>query len=752
MLSGFAALTYQIIWLRLLGLSIGMTSAATGAVLGAVFLGMALGSWLTSYLPERLSGRLKIFAAVETLVAITALVLLPVLLNLGQVLSQLPEWGGQLWFRFSLATLLLAIPSAGLGAAYPLLVKADSTANSGDGKGLWRLYGMHTLGAVAGVLAAAFILIPNWGLDGALYIAVAFNLLAALLAVQYERAHPAALDAVRKQEQGQGSGNYSGLLVLCITGMTAVSAQIGWTRYLAIHTGSTLYGFSLLLAIFLGGIALGSWLGRQLIPRVEDMGRWLAYGLITLGLTLLLTRTGLGLLPAIDARLINLGAGDELGQVLRYGAILLVLLPVAMLFGVLFPLSLRFYCGSYAQTRAGKGYAANTLAGAVGAGIAGLWLIPDYGADTLLRIMALLVILSSLMLLPWVMWARERIRLLLAVASVTGVGSILPGLDFQGLIALADLRQANSLASRYQVEPKFLFMREGRSGVISLVDYDGIVVLKNDSLNEAHLVLKRARSEILLGLMPQFFKPKAKDVLVVGYGAGTTTKVLATSDTLTIRTIELEPAVVEAMTYYEGGRPAVLDNPSVQLEYNDARHVLLMEPRRYDVILSQPSHTWRAGSGALFSREYFQLVQSRLNQGGLFGIWLNLFQMDSTTLRALFKAFFDEFPKGVVLINNTSAELLLFGSTEALVLDYDQVAARLRQPAIKIFAHAINVATPNNILNNYYLFTSEEALAIAGDSRPVTDLNLLAETRLAWLTQPPSADMDPLVLIRQYAK
>jgi spermidine synthase len=750
LLSGFSALTYQVVWVRLLGLSIGMTSASVGAVLAAIFLGMALGAWLTSHLPRKFSGRLKLFAAAEALVAISTLALLPLLLHLGELLSYVPELGGQLWFRFLLSTLLLAIPAAGLGAAYPLIAGIDSPDRGGIA--LWRLYAIHTLGAVAGVLTAAFVLIPQWGLDGALYAAASLNLLAALLALLLGQAQPAPPEPVQTRPEAQAAGSRLGLLVLCVTGMVAVAAQIGWTKYLAIHTGSTLYGFSLLLAMFLGGITLGAWLGGRFAARIAEPVRWVAYGLLTLGLALLLTRAGLGLLPAIDAPLVALQLGHGLEQTARYGAILLVLLPVALLFGALFPLSLRYYCGAHEPARIGKGYAANTLAGVAGAAIAGLWLIPHYGTNQLLWLMALLLTLSSLLLAPWIKQPRARTTLLLAAVAVSGLASVLPGLDYPRLIASADLRQANSLARRYEVAPKFLFVKEGRTGVISLVDYDGIVVLKNDSLNEAHLVLKQASAEILLGLMPQFLKPEAKEVLVVGYGAGTTTKVLAATGTLNIRTIELEPAVVEAMTHHEGGLPAVLRNPAVKLEIDDARNVLQMESRRYDVILSQPSHTWRAGSGALFSREYFQLAHHRLNQGGLFGMWLNLFQMDSTTLRALFKAFFSEFPKGIVLRNSNTSELLLFGSPEPLVLDYDQVAARLRHAEIKPFADALNMATPHRILTNHFLFTSEEALAIAGDSRPVTDLNLLAETRLAWLTQPLDPTEEPMALIRLYVK
>lgn len=749
--SGFSALIYQLVWLRLLSVNIGMTSAAAGAVFAAVFLGMALGAWLSDHLPQRFSGRLTTFAVVEAIVGLSALMLMPLLLDLGEWLSLLPPWGSHLWFKFCVAALLLSLPAAGLGAAYPLLATATLPQAAILHTGLGKLYGLHTLGAVAGICAAAFVLIPAWGLDGALYCAVAVNLSLALTAAYLASKDPDDLQSQTIMPAQRPATSKFGLAVLCISGLSAAAVEIGWTKYLAIYTGSTLYGFALLLAIILSGIAIGSWLGTLLLRRVVAFETLVPAGLMALALGLLTTRSALGMLPNFDGWLISLEFTPGTEMVLHYAAGAAVLMPAALLYGALFPISLSYYCGSSEalKQRVGQGYAANTLAGVLGAVLAGLWLLPSYGTDQLLWLSAIVVILTTLLFVPAIKQSTMRVALGSSVILIGAVSFVLPGLDFEQLIINEELRN-QKITRAYTGEPKLLFLTEGRTGVISLLDYDGITLLKNNSLNEAHLELKRARTEILLGLLPQLIQPDAKDIFLVGYGAGTTAKVLAATESLNIRIVELEPAIIEAMTRHEGAYPQILRNPNVSLDIDDARNVLLRESLSYDVILSQPSHSWRSGSGALFSQEYFHIAHSRLRKGGLFGMWLNLFQMDRTTLRAALKTFFSEFPKGAVFINNTTAELLLFGSDEPMVLDYDKVAERLSHTGFTPYKQAINVATPDHIIRNFFFFTSETALAMAGDSQPITDLNLLAETRLAWLKGPPTGDEDPIAMLQAH--
>ncbi len=738
--------------MRLLGLSIGVTSVAVGIVLAAVFLGMALGSWLAGRMPARWQNRLFPFAVVEAIVAGSALLLLPLLLNLDHILALVPALGQSLWFRFFLVTLLLALPAAGLGAAYPLVASAVAQQNHGPAKGLGHLYALHTAGGVAGALATVLFFIPRWELDGTLYGAALINATVALCAFFIDRKQTAENTKTATGAKGRRqTGSWAGLFVLSITGMSAVATEVGWSKYLSIFAGGTFFGFAALLALFLSGIALGAWAVRPLSRRIPPSPLWLAYGLVALGAAMFITRAGLGFVPAVDDYLSGLHTTSPLS---RYAVVLVILFPTAFLFGALFPISLRSYCGE-AQTlapRVGRGYAVNTLAGLAGAAVAGVWLIPAYGTDRLLVMVALMVLAASLLLWPLLPRGSMRTALAGLAPAIMLVGVALPPLDFERLVTRMDASYDAAYWKAKGRKSRFLFLKEGRSGVISLQTYDGEnLMLFNNGLKEANISPKQGGAEVLLGLMPHLFRPEAKKAFVVGYGAGMTTEILAASDLASIRVVELEPAVVEAMASLSDGSIPLLQDPRIRLDYNDARNTLLLEPEKYDIIVSQPSHPWRAGASVVFTREFFQIAHSRLKPGGVFGQWLNLFQMDATTLRAVFRAFFEVFPRGVVFASLRSEELVLLGSDTPLVLDRNRIKALLQETTWQRFFTSLEIQRPEDVLK-YFLFTRHEALAAAGKTAPNTDMNLLSEIRLAGMQKRPEAEENPYTLLQHYTQ
>jgi len=772
--SGISSLTYQVIWVRLLGLSIGMTSAAVGAVLAAVFLGMALGSWLSGQIPVRWQGRLKTFAAVEAMVAISALALLPVLLNLDHLMALIPSLGAQLWFRFTVVTLLLAIPAAGLGAAYPLMATTLIRQQQQLTGGLAKLYALHTAGAVTGALVTAFLLFPQWGLDGALYIAVTINVLIALSAIRLDREATTAFEIKDTDTTVDRKDSWIGLLVLSVTGLGAVAVQVGWTKYLAIFTESTFFGFALLLAIFLSGIAIGTWVIKLFLTKIKHPQQFLIVGLILLGLAMFVTRSGLGFIPTIETYLEEQELGVAVANIINYGTVVIMIFPTAFIFGLLFPLSLSLYCGDVRSIgrRAGQGYAANTLAGLAGAVIAGMWLIPRYGTDTLLVIMAIMVTLAALPLVGRMQNSKTRLLVALIVLFLILLGPLMQKISFERMIICMECSKG---AYRQGGEPKFIFVKEGHSGVVSLVTYDGDnFILENNGLQESRISLTRSnREEVLLSMLPHLFNPSAKSAFVLGYGSGASAEVLAATELKTIRIVELEPAIVEAMQALKEmdstivsdikmrdvtavgnlkkGDIRAMDNPRVTLSYNDARNTLLMEPTRYDIIISQPSHPWRAGSASVFTREFFHIVHSRLEENGVFNQWLNLNRIDATTLKSVLRAFYEEFPRGVVFANKDTGDLFLLGSDSALSLDYDEVSKLVMRPEMEHYSWTLGIRRASSLLERYYLMTREEVEALVEGTEANSDLNLLSELRYVGLKEKLSPQNDPRLLLNPYA-
>jgi spermidine synthase len=761
-LSGVASLTYQVTWVRLLGLSMGSTSASISTVLAAFFLGMALGSYLAERITRNRISNLTPYIVLEVLIGFSGLALLPVLLNLDVLMAQIPAFGTELGLKFLLALLLLSIPTICMGATFPVMASILIRRQHEVGLRVGQLYSLNTAGAVLGAALSGFWFIPAWGLDGAIYIAFALNMTIVGAAYLFNKRLVLPPLDLPSQESGPSSTaalsqeaplRTRALIVLFATGFVSIATQVGWTKYLAIFTGTTIYGFAAILTVFLSGIAAGSWAIKTHLERIRSPQLWMATGLVLLGASLILTRVGLSGIPPIYKALNHLVVPSPVLLGVKYSFVFVLLFVPTFLFGALFPLNLKLYCGNLSGIRAriGKAYAINTVASIFGAILAGFWFIPEYGTDSLLTGTAVAILFLPLLFLPAINGMLPRMALASA-AGLAFVGStVLPHLNYKDLIASVDYRYDTDAQSGQKAQ--FLFLKEGKAGVISVVTYDGITAkLQNNGLNESLINTKDPNkallAETLLGLVPYMLQDHPKSAFAVGFGGGITTRALTMTDLESIRIVELEPAVVEAGRAIVGGQIPALRDPRVRLDFNDARNTLLVENNTYDIIAAQPSHPWLAGASSVFTEQFWQIAKSRLNEGGVFGQWVNMFNMDATTLRSIFRAFYDVFPYGVTFSNLSTGDLLLFGSNKPVKLDYERIQRILKQPKINAILSKHGIDTPEGLL--WYLALSRrEAVAAAGTMTPNTDTNILSEVRLSAITQNPVGKEDPYALLKR---
>lgn len=761
LLSGIASLTYQVVWVRLLGLSMGSTSASISTVLAAFFLGLALGSYLAERITRNRIDSLRPYIILEMIIGLSGLGLLPVLLNLDSLMAAMPALGATIPMKFAVTIALLVIPTVCMGATFPVMASILIRRESEVGVRVSQLYSLNTAGAVFGAALAGFVFVPNWGLDGAIYIAFSINVLIVLMGLYLN--NRIRLSPIEGLEQSTAASATAGhelaleaplrgraLIVLFATGFVAIATEVGWTKYLSIFTGTTLYGFAAILTIFLIGIAAGSWAIRTHLERIQRPELWMALGLVLLGISLLATRAGLTMIPPLYQAINHFPVESWLRHGVKYVFVFVLLFPPTFLFGALFPLNLKLYCGSLRGVRAriGKAYAVNTVASIFGSLAAGFWIIPDFGTDMLLTAMAFALLALPFLFIP-VLPGRVAQVGIVAFAGVAILSSgVLPHLSYKDLITSVQYDEESYNGK----EPDYLFLQEGKAGVISMVTYDGRhVKLQNNGLNESFIDLEDENNvllvESLLGLMPYMLHENPKSAFVVGFGGGITTKALALSKLETIRVVELEPAVVEAGRKIVGGEIPVLKDPRVRLDFNDARNTLLVEGARYDIIAAQPSHPWLARASNVFTQDFFTLVRSRLNEGGIYGQWVNLFHMDATTLKSLLKAFYLVFPHGMTFANLDSGDLVMFGSISPVVFDYERIESRLNEPRIKqaLKFHDIHGARD---LMWYFALSREQALAAAGDVEPNTDTNILSEVRLSAIDYKAPAGEDPYDFLR----
>ncbi len=203
--------------------------------------------------------------------------------------------------------------------------------------------------------------------------------------------------------------------------------------------------------------------------------------------------------------------------------------------------------------------------------------------------------------------------------------------------------------------------KEGAAGTVSVKRMGGTRSLaidgKVDASNGADMLTQR-----LLGLLPTLVHSGPRDALVIGLGSGVTADAVMVSGTVRrMDIVEISPEVVEAASLFDEENRRVLRSPGVRLLIGDGRTHLQLTPRRYDVIVSEPSNPWMAGVAALFTREFFEAVRRRLNPDGVFCQWTHTYEIDASDLRSIVRTFASVFPQGTMWLVG-DGDLLLIGT------------------------------------------------------------------------------------------
>lgn len=667
-LSGFAALLYQTAWTRELSFVFGTSELAVAAVLAAYMAGLALGAAAASRYATRLRRPVLAYGLLELAIALSALSV-PVgirLINAAYVgllggASGLPEGGSALatLFQLGAAFAVLLPPTAFMGATLPLLARHAVRSEEEIGSRVGLLYAVNTAGAIAGTLSAAFWLMPELGLRRTVWCGAALNGLVFSLAALLARG-AAALPATQKPRPADSplAARAAWILpAIALSGAVSFAYEVLWTRLLGHLLGGSLDAFASMLASFLLGIALGSALAARLATRPERAA--VGFGLAQLGIAI----TGYAAfaladrLPELSAQL---GAGPA-APLASAAVAVAALLPITLCIGATFPFAVRLLARSPEQAAGATArvYAWNTMGAIVGALAAGFLLLPGLGfGGTVNAGVGASLGLAALTALA----SRPRRRRLAAVAVAAGV--LLLALPARAPWRLLRASPLTATAPRMEI----VYSGVGRSSTVLLFDIGDAFRLFSNGLPEAVIeqVGKLPLPELMhfLGLLPALLRPEARDLLVVGLGGGTLLESIPPSIG-TIDVIELEPEVLAANRVAASQRAIdPLADPRVRVHIGDARGLLQLTEKRYDAILSQPSHPWTAGASHLYTREFFSLVRSHLKPDGVFVQWMGLNFVDEALLRSLAATLVGVF-EHVEVYQQGSAPGLLFAASEA---------------------------------------------------------------------------------------
>ncbi len=677
-LSGVAGLLYQTIWSRQYSLVLGTSEAAVSVVLAVYMLGLALGAALV---PRWMHGPgtrpLRLFALLELGIAVCALAIPPLLALVGDgyvaVAGGLPDppsaVGALPRLYFALACLLLLVPTMLMGATLPVLAGFAVRSAADTGPRIAGLYAANTLGAAAGALAGGWWLVPDFGLRISTAVAMALNLLvtAGAFAVSRSLAEggattatgttPAAAGTVSAAAPATTGGVLSdervrALLTLLglVSGFVALTYEVLWARMLSHALGSSLAAFSTMLASFLLGIGLGSLASTR---RLSAQGAALAFA-----------ATQVGVAVAAAAAQLWLGRmPNDLPPGPLATRALLAMLPATLFMGAAFPLLIRLLGDrGVDSTRAtGRIYAFNTIGAVAGAIAAGMWLIPTLSFEGTARLTVALSLAAAVVAL----WSLTDVaRPMKAAATAAAFATALlfrPPLP--GAIIDASLVDDSTAG-----EQRFLAV--GRSATVLVKERDdGGFYLRTNGLPEA--TVRRAgappvrHSQRWLAALPIAARPEATSMLVVGLGGGVAVEDIPARFT-TLDVVELEPRVIDANASFARLRAHdPLADPRLRLIENDARNALVLTDRRYDILVSQPSHPWTSGSANLYSRGFLELARSRLTPDGVLLVWINAQFIDESLLRDIAATITAVFPQ-VRLYRPERMELMFLASAAPL--------------------------------------------------------------------------------------
>jgi spermidine synthase len=695
--SGCAALIYEVVWLHLLRLVLGASALSVGIVLAAFMGGMFLGSLLFArYVRDRYHP-LRVYALLELGIGVFGLLMPIVLPAVRYIYVGLFGYGAMgIALRAVIATVLLIPPTALMGATLPALARRYSPGRRGM-SALAGLYAANIVGAVLGSLLSAFYLLAVWDVWVATFTAVGLNALIGLYALRLAglipprmhdrvtRTTPEAAPVLTRAERDVLGIVYVGT---ALSGFTALGAQVIWTRLLTLLFGATVYAFAIILAVFLAGMGLGSALAAYLLRRGQNALRGFAWSQFLLVPTLFVGGTILArVLPfaSLQSYAWMPVAAREGTHVLHAMA---VVFPSAMLWGMSFPFALAAAGASHSDTGRSSGnvYAANTIGAIAGSLGVSFWAIPQFGTRWSAQLLAVGASVSAA-LLVWAANSRARSAVrqgrrqaawlspTLVLAAGFAAAAFLPGLS---RVFLAHGRYI------FWVDPRdqYPYVSEGAASTVAVhIAPDGYSHFHVSGRVEASNNPNDLRTERLIGHLSAIPHPKPESVLVVGLGGGITAGTLALyPEVKRIVICEIEPRVVGAARRFSKENYNVLSDPRVQIVFDDARHFLATTREKFDIITSDPIHPWVRGNSILFSREYYAIVKSRLKPGGIATQWVPLYETNELAIRVQLHTFMEAFPNGSVwdtITGGRGYDVVLVGGLEPLHIDLPTTERRM---------------------------------------------------------------------------
>ena len=678
-LSGAAGLIYEVVWSSQLVLVFGNTTQAVSAILTGFFFGMAIGSVLGGRLADRVRRPLRMYALLELALVAVVLITPVTFLLLNEVyrgafdaLVASPRLLELV--RFGLSLLALGPATMLMGATLPTLTRYLSRDASGLSAAFSWLYAANTCGGILGTVVSGFFLIELLGLSGTLRVGACCSAAAgvvALILAQVQR----PLDATAHGDSPPAAGKPIGpgisssgfktvqrvrlaLIVAYVSGMTSLGYQVLWTRLLSSGTGNSAYVFTLILATFLIGLALGAVAFTALRTRVRTINL-LAFGQIVIAALVLL------------GMVVVIGRGGSNAFSLPLAA-LIVVLPATFMMGLTFPASSALITDSEGQVGAYSGLllSMNTLGAITGTFVIPFVIIPLVGSPAAVGLVALVNVCTGVALAGRIETRGDR-------ALAAGAGAV----------AAVVLAFTLTLGNVF-IDPNVAWLH-AQQGTVALSLEDEIASVQAGSLggyqqlwvNGTSMTLKTVDVK-LMPILPLMLRPNSNTELTIAFGMGSAYRAALIAG-LKATAVELVPSVPKTFGYFYGDASQVMANPRGHVVIADGRNYVELTTYHYDIIVvDPPPPIYSAGASVISSREFYEAAKARLTPSGVMMQWIPYGGATLYEFRAHLRTFHSVFPHDIVVFGPGGNGLYMLGSRQPISFTSAAIRQVLDRPGV----------------------------------------------------------------------
>ncbi|MEM9820846.1 MAG: hypothetical protein AAF985_07230 [Bacteroidota bacterium] len=717
-LSGAAALGYEMMWTRLLSLVVGGELLGILGVLAGFFGGMAIGAFSLSKRAAQSKSPLKVFFLLEGAIALYGLIS-PYLIHL--MSQRVPTWLGpvssdsgalvSLLIIIFCAGVILLPATIGMGANFAFLVEARRRyfPRQSSEKGLARIYAANTFGAVLGIFLSIYLIMPSLGFSGAAVVFSLWGGISILFAFRWQKNGAVAAKAKpAKTATSDSKTNNSALrnphlLLLFGTGFLGIGLEVLVVHHLKQILENTIFSFGNILAIYLLGTAMGAWLFQRHYHKKMDKAPVLLLG----GLATSVLYTSV--LLSYAREILQFFSPDSTAYLGHLRAELLLAMVVFLLPTIFMGALFSYLIAKMKPAEVGLAYGMNTAGAVFAPFLFGLIFIPQIGGQ-----LALVVC-----------WVAYVLLLLWGVKTLNWPGRPLSLAVVNVLLLLLFLNRGIHLL---KMEPGYALVEkiEGLMGVVAVSDKgtkEGPYQLPARILqvnNQFKMGGGASFLERRMGNLPLLMAKQYDNALFLGVGTGATMGVIADYPFREVEAVEIVPEVKTVLPWFDEHNLSVLQDERLNFHLADARRFVTSTQNTYDFILVDLFHPARDGAGMLFSKENFALLRSRLSEDGLLAYWLPVHQFDAEGLKLVVRTFLSVFPDGHAILGSYSLNtpvIALLGSIKPLSVDLFKANQRITKH------QNIQLAVENvEDLIASYLMDGQQLAAYAGEGPLNTDL------------------------------